>query len=191
MLRPGRAVARSRPGRGQALLELAILMPLLLACLLGGAQVGAIVFTNVNVEGAARSAALAASASPVGSAAYTYDGTTSDTASGPGVTCSAANPNSANPVCATWSTSQASLSSLVVTLHCGGYAGGACPDGTTSGECPPPSGWVTVQATATVPIFVPLVGAIFASGPGGGQRTVSDTVTMRVEPCGITNPNGS
>ena len=177
---------RTRGGRGQALVELSVLLPLLLALALGAAQLGAILYTNVNVDGAARDAALAASANPIGSGAYAYDSATNQTSSGSGGTCSAAAPNGGNPVCRVWATSQSSLSSLVVSVRCGGYDAGSCPAGTTSGDCPPGSGWVTVQASATVPIFVPLVGGIFASPEGGGQRTVADTVTMRVEPCGIT-----
>lgn len=175
-----------RPHRGQALLELAVLLPLLLALGLGAAQLGVILYTNVNVDGAARDAALATSANPITSQAYSYDSTANETSGGPGMTCSAASPGAGNPVCRAWATSQSSLSSLAVIVDCGEYDGGSCPTVSVSGDCPPASSWVTVQARATVPIFVPLVGGLLASGGAGGQRTVTDTVTMRVEPCGIT-----
>ncbi|MGA8014481.1 MAG: TadE/TadG family type IV pilus assembly protein [Candidatus Dormiibacterota bacterium] len=164
-------------------MELTMLMPLLLVCLLGAAQLGAILYTSVSVDGAARSGALAASEYPIKSGAYTYSaGSFGD---GSGVTCSASSPNLTNPVCAAWYQSASSLSSLSVTLSQGGTVGSAsgCPAGAL------PDGYVTVQASAAVPIFIPYIGGLFADSSSSGVRTDTDRVTMRVEPCNMTNGN--
>jgi Flp pilus assembly protein TadG len=182
MLTAGRR--RSRAGGGQALVELSVLLPVLLVCLLGAAQLGVILYTSVSVDGAARDGALAASESPIDSEAYTYNG--SSTSSGPGVTCSASGSASGNPVCVAWAKSQGSLSSLALDLYCGGYDG-TCASTTTTGDCAPAGGSVTVEASATAPIFIPLIGNLFADSPSSGVRTVVSTVTMRVEPCSLTN----
>ncbi len=161
-----------------------MLMPLLLICLLGAAQLGAILYTWVNVDGAARDGALAASENPIKSLAYTYSSSTNSFGDGPGVSCSASSPpDPNNPVCAAWSQSETSLSSLLVTLSQGGTVGSAsgCPSGAL------PDGYVTVEASATDPIFIPFIGGLFADSSSSGVRTVTDTVTMRVEPCSMTD----
>lgn len=181
MLRPPRSLRRTGAGRGQALVELTMVMPLLLVCLLGAAQLGAILFTSISVDGAARDGALAATEYPIKSGAYTYSaGSFGD---GSGVTCSASSPNLTNPVCAAWSQSESSLSSLSVTLSQGGTVGSAsgCPAGAL------PEGYVTVQASAAVPIFIPFIGGLFADSSSTGTHTDTDTVTMRVEPCNMTD----
>jgi Flp pilus assembly protein TadG len=185
MLTPRRHRPASRARRGQALVELLLLLPVLLLCLTGAAQLGAILFTGVSVDAASRDGAIAASESPIGSGAYTEDDT-GHFAGGTGVTCSSSAPNPANPVCVAWARSQSSLSSLSMTLSPGGSSGsaGACSSGTI------PDGNVTVQASATTPIFIPLIGNLFADSPGGGVRTMSDSVTMRVEPCSMQQTGG-
>jgi hypothetical protein len=37
-----------------------------------------------------------------------------------------------------------------------------------------------------MPIFIPFIGQLFADPGNGGQRTVTASVTMRVEPCTLT-----
>ena len=186
MLRPSHRLGRTGARRGQALVELTMLMPLLLVCLLGAAQLGAILFTSVSVDGAARDGALAASESPIKSGAYTYNAGTGTFGDGSGITCSDSSPpNPTNPVCAAWSQSATSLSSLSMVLSQGGTVGSA------SG-CPAvalPDGQVTVQASAAVPIFIPFIGGLFADSSTSGVHTDTDTVTMRVEPCNITDGN--
>ncbi len=67
-----RAVNRSRrPGRrtaiGQSLVELALIGPLLLVLIVGGAQVGALVYGGISVATAAQEAARVASEQPINS----------------------------------------------------------------------------------------------------------------------------
>jgi Flp pilus assembly protein TadG len=189
MLRVSRRRRRGNFGHGQALTEFAMLLPLLLICLVGAAQLGNILYVEVNVDSAARDGALAASESPIKSGAYQYTSFTSLQSSGTfsdglGITCTTSSPNPTNPVCAAWMQSRASLSSLSLVLK-GGQVGTelGCPSGAL------PDGWVTVEARATVPIFIPLIGPLFADSPGGGERTLTDIVTMRVEPCNMTDGN--
>jgi hypothetical protein len=54
--------------------------------------------------------------------------------------------------------------------------GGASCIGSTS--------YVRVDVTYTVPIFVPFIGRVFANSSGG--HTVTESVTMKVDPCDIT-----
>ena len=48
-------------------------------------------------------------------------------------------------------------------------------------------GYITVTVAVHVPIFIPILNNLLASTPGGSYRTMSDTVTVRVEPCTLTN----
>ena len=160
-----------------------MVMPLLLICLLGAAELGAILYTSVSVDGAARDGALAASESPINSWAYAYSPDSGSFGDSSGVTCSTSSPNPTNPVCAAWSQSETSLSSLSMVLSPGGTIGSAsgCPTGAL------PDGYVTVQASAAVPIFIPFLGDLFADSSSSEVHTDTDTVTMRVEPCNITD----
>ena len=176
-----RAVNRTRrtPRRGahgQSLVELALLAPVLLVLIVGGAQIGALVYGGISVATAAQEGARVASEQPIKSSAYVVSG--SSTAVGPGATC----PASGNPVCAAVSQAKGLLTSVSTTI-----APGTAPGSGTS--CPPKSvgdGYITVTVSANVPIFIPLLNNLLANTPGGSYRTMSDTVTVRVEPCTLT-----
>jgi Flp pilus assembly protein TadG len=170
-----------RPGRrtaiGQSLVELALIGPLLLVLIVGGAQVGALVYGGISVATAAQEAARVASEQPINSGAYIASGTSS--AVGPGATCPPAN----NHVCAAAAQAKGLLNSVSTTI-----APGTTPGAGTG--CPPQSvgdGYITVTVAVNVPIFIPILNNVLASTPGGSYRTMSDTVTVRVEPCTLTN----
>ena len=44
--------------------------------------------------------------------------------------------------------------------------------------------YVQIDVTYPVPIFVPLLGSLFANG--NGSRNVTITQVIRIEPCGMT-----
>jgi len=165
--------------RGQALTELAVAAPLLVLLLVGGAQVGAIVYAQVTVDTAAREGARVASEQPFHSGAYLSDGTPAS----PAVTCSPAlTPN--NPACkAVWSSSgMLSSTSLQVSVGSGTFIS------SSAASCPPNTvgdGYVLVTVAYDAPVFVPLVDRFFSTGTG--VHTVSTTVRERVEPCTLTS----
>jgi Flp pilus assembly protein TadG len=177
---------RHRDGRtGQALVEFALASVVLATLLCGAGQVGAIVFTQLNVDNASRDAARIASLEPDTSGAYLLG------ASKATFTCPAA---STNPVCtAAWNAAGGmSASNLTVTIS-------AVSTPSAPNTCPPiaPSligntqdGYVSVQVTTHTPIFVPLVDRIFTDsmppGSTNGTRTLNSTTVMRIDPCAIT-----
>ena len=46
--------------------------------------------------------------------------------------------------------------------------------------------WVSVKVSYPMPVFVPFIGGVFADHGSGSTRTVTSEVTMRVEPCTLT-----
>jgi Flp pilus assembly protein TadG len=159
------------------MVELALVAPILLVLIVGGAQIGAILYAGVSVATAAQEGARVAGEQPINSAAYVVTG--GSAAVGSGATC----PAAGNPVCAAVAQSKGLLNSVTTTI-----APGTSPGSGTS--CPPKSvgdGYVTVTVADNVPIFIPILNNILANSPGGTQRTISSTVTVRVEPCTMTN----
>jgi Flp pilus assembly protein TadG len=177
-----RAVNRPRRLRrggsaAQSIVELALVGPILLILIVGGAQIGALVYAGISVATAAQEGARVASQQPITSAAYTVSG--GSVVAGPGATC----PAAGNPVCTAVSQAKGLLTSVSTTIR-----PGTSPGSGTS--CPPGSvgdGYITVTIAANVPIFVPFLNNMLANAPGGTVRTMSDTVTVRVEPCTMTN----
>ncbi len=172
-----RAVTRARRPRGQALAELAIAAPLLVLLLVGGAQVGAIVYSQVTIDTAAREGARIGSEQPVNSGAYP-GGVPATTP----ITCSpATTPN--NPVCkAVWNASGL-LDGKTFTIT---IAPQASASGSTGPACAgaPSDGYVSVTVTYAAPVFVPIIDRMISTGPG--VHTVTTTVADRVEPCTLT-----
>ena len=99
-----------RGARGQSLVELALVAPILLVLIVGGAQIGALVYGGISVATAAQEGGRVASEQPIKSNAYVVSG--SSTAVGPGATC----PASGNPVCAAVSQAKGLLTSVSTTI---------------------------------------------------------------------------
>ena len=167
---------RRRGGFGQSLVELALVAPILLALIVGSAQIGALVYGGISVATAAQAGARVASQQPIGSGAYVASG--SSAAVGPGATC----PASGNPVCAAVSQAKGLLNVVYTTVSPGTSPG-------LGASCPPRSvgdGYITVTVAVNVPVFVPILNAMLANTRDGSYRTMSDTVTVRIEPCTLT-----
>lgn len=171
--------------RGQALVELAIAAPLLVLLLVGGAQVGAIVYAQVTVDTAAREGARVASQQPNRSGAYAGD-VKMATEAAP-VVCPSSGV-STNPVCnAVWNASGLlDGHSFVVKMWAEDVpapaaSGTNCPSGSVT------DGYIDVSVTYKAAVFVPMVDSFFATGPG--YRSVTTTVRNRVEPCTLTAGN--
>jgi Flp pilus assembly protein TadG len=178
-----RAVRRPSRRRGQAVTELALVAPLLALLLVGGAQVGAIVYAQVTIDTAAREGARVGSEQPNNSGAYSGG----QPAATP-VACSTTQTPS-NPVCqAVWNASGLldGRSSFTVSVApqtfpppTASYSPPACPNGSAA------DGYVTVTVSYNAPVFVPLLDRLFSTSPG--VHTVTATVRDRVEPCTLTN----
>jgi Flp pilus assembly protein TadG len=172
-----------RRSRGQALVELAVVAPLLVTLVVGIAQVGVIMYDQVTIDTAAREGARVGSEQPNGSAAYS-----SGTAvSSPYPTCPSSG-TSTNPVCnAVWNASGLlNGQSMQVTIA------PESPGSTTSASCSQwptavTDGYVRVTVSYNAPVFLPLVGQFFQTSPG--VRQVTSVVSARVDPCSLTQGN--
>jgi Flp pilus assembly protein TadG len=172
-----------RRGRGQALVELALVSPLVLLLLLGAAQIGVIVYGQVTVDTAAREGARVGSEQPNNSQAYSNG----SPVAAPYPTCPSSG-TSTNPVCnAVWNgAGLLSGQSMSVTIAPQSVSNPATEDSSCTTMSPPPvvDGYVQVTVTYDTPVFVPLIGQLFQTSPG--HRRVSSTVLARVEPCTLT-----
>jgi hypothetical protein len=155
------------------MLEFALIAPVLLVLVVGAAQLGAILYAGVSVASAAHDGAKVASEQPINSGSLT------PTAPGSGADC-AISP--ANPVCLAVAQSSGWLSSPLTKVAKGtiGAGGSGCQPSWV------PDGYVTVTVSDDVPIFVPFLNDVLANNAGGKVRSISTTVTMRVEPCSMT-----
>jgi Flp pilus assembly protein TadG len=84
------------------------------------------------------------------------------------------NVTAITPVC------QASGS--ITTSGCPAPSYAACPGAVTGVR----DGYISVTATYQAPIFIPLLGGMLADSTDSSHRTMTDTVTTRVEPCAVT-----
>ena len=176
--------ARRRTSAGQSLVEFSLLAIALIVLLVGAAQVGSIVFSHIAVQTAAREAARVASTEPYTTLGPAYSGGTQPclSSSAPGG-CAAAYS----------STNQAfgglDSTKFAVTYSACTFAGNCAsslpictiPTGSQS----PSDGWITFTVTYRAPVYIPLLGMLLAD-PGRSYRTVSSSVTMRIEPCSMT-----
>jgi Flp pilus assembly protein TadG len=170
---------RERLGRGQALVEMAIAAPLLLLLVVGVAQVGVIVYDQVTIDTAAREGARVGSEQPNSSQAYS-----SGTATSPPYATCPASGSSTNPVCnAVWNASGL-LTGHSMSVTIAPQQPGANPATCSSSPTAVADGYVQVTVSYQAPVFVPLLGQLFQTGPG--VRQVTSVVTARVEPCTLT-----
>jgi Flp pilus assembly protein TadG len=161
---------RTHRTRGQSLVEFALIAPLLVVLLVGGAQVAAILYAGITVASAAHDGAKVASEQPIFSTAFVSGG-----AAGTGATCTA---GSSNPVCRATDQSKGLLGAVTTTVGLG-TAGTACAtNGDWVGD-----GYVKVTVSNDVPIFIPFLNNLLANSPGATIRTISTAVVMRIEPC--------
>jgi hypothetical protein len=84
----------------------------------------------------------------------------------------------------TTTTTSTSTSTTTVTVTSSSVS--ATPYTCTQAQSDLDGTYVSVRVTYPMPIFVPFVGQLFADSGNAGTRTVSSTVTMRVEPCTAT-----
>lgn len=161
--------------RGQALVELALVAPIILVLLLGTAQVGAILYGQITVDTTAREGARSASYNPDKSGVYSGGGSPTT------VTCPSS--GGTNPVCAAVVNAEGGLggSALHAILSPVGSGSACASNGAHTGD-----GYIRVAVSYDVPIFVPFVDRLLAS-PGLNVRTIISKVTTRIAPCGITD----
>ncbi|MDQ6747199.1 MAG: pilus assembly protein [Candidatus Dormibacteraeota bacterium] len=165
-----------RRQRGQALVELALVVPIVMVLLLGTAQVGAILYGQITVDTAAREGARSASSNPDTSGAY------SGGSAGTAVTCTGTTPT--NPVCVAVQNAEGGLDGSAITTKLAPVGSGAVACASKPGHTG--DGYVRVDVAYRVPIFVPFVDRLLAT-PGLNVRTITATVTTRIAPCGITD----
>lgn len=174
-LRGARASRRSVRTQGQSLVEFAVLAPILIVLLVGSAQIGAILYAGISVASAAHDGARVASEQPISSTAFASGG-----AAGLGTTCTA---SPTNHVCQAVAQSQGLLGTVTTTiLPSTADTTPAC----STNSAAVPDGYVTVTVSDDVPIFIPFLNNMLANTSGGSARTIATTVTMRVEPCTMT-----
>jgi hypothetical protein len=166
--------------------EFAMTAPILMFLLVGVAQVGVLYFTQIAVATAAREGARIA-------------------AENPGNTTLFANPASPGPPVNCSGSSIYACQAIYNSTHNGNYGGlidptqflgvtltGSVYPGSSPVQCVSARGTsdgvVTVAVSYRAPVFIPLLNGIF-SDQGQNYRTVSTTVSVRVEPCESTNGN--
>lgn len=170
---------------GQSLVELSLAIPFLLLLLLGGAQVGIIMYGSITVATAAREGGRVASIQPINSKAYSAGGTPIAGT----YHCLSADTD---PVCVAVRQSSGLLtgSSFDTTI---------APDTTwasasvSAGTCPSPAtvhdGAIKVTVFYDVPVILPFVGNFFDSPANPGHYRATQTVEVRVAPCTLTQGN--
>jgi Flp pilus assembly protein TadG len=182
--------ARPRRSSGQSLVEFALAAPFIIILLLGGAQVGLLVYDYLSIGTAAREGARVGSENPVNSGVFS--------APLPQTLSPACTTSSTNPVCvaifheannsSNFGLLDTSKITTVVSSAAPYQAGQSCPLSGPSSSLPN-DGLITVKVSYPVPIFVPIVGQFFGDSGNAGQRTLTRTVTMRIEPCTVTQGN--
>lgn len=177
---------------GQALVELAIAAPVVLSLLAGSAQVGVIAYVQVSLDTAVREGARVAADNPA--SLRIFSAGAPKLAPDNEYPCSPSDPNL---VCTTIyrSTQNGIFGGLIDTgnLRHVSVTAAAGPSGVLA-PCPgagPSStqdGLLTVHAEYRAPVFLPFAAQLLAD-PGQSYRTVRTTVTVRVDPCSVTQGN--
>jgi Flp pilus assembly protein TadG len=203
-MRAVRTTHRRRTEQGQSLVEFGLTGILLLVLVVGIGQLGFMLYAFVTVDTAARDGARVAAEHPNQSEAFQGSPAAtqvqcSGTASTGGA---AASPN--NPACVAVAKSSGLFSGHTTTWGCPAFSGSGCttiqsnywPPQCSGGSCDTtlasacslgwvPDGYVEVTVLYRVPIVIPLLTQML-SDPGTNYRTVSATVTERVDPCTMT-----
>jgi Flp pilus assembly protein TadG len=171
------------------LVEFALVAPFLLLLILGAAQVGLLVYDYLAIGTAAREGARIGTENPQNSGVFPSPPKT--------LTPACTKTTVGNPVCTAVfnAANNSSGLGLIDTGHITAVVSSTAP--AAANPCPltgaasgyPNDGFITVQVKYPVPIFVPLIGQVFADSNNSGQRTVSASVTMRIEPCSMTQGN--
>ncbi len=200
---------RNRRQQGQSLVEFGLVSLLLLMLAVGIGQLGFMLYAFVTVDSAARDGARVAAMEPNTSQAF-KTGSPYSTTSATEVQCDStestggAASSATNPVCVAVSKSSGLFSGSTTVSGCPMSGGDGCTT-IQAGEWPPqcsggscdttlasscksgsaPDGYVQVTVEYRVPIVIPLLNTLL-SDPGASYRTVSSTVTERVDPCGVT-----
>ncbi|HZS14838.1 MAG TPA: TadE/TadG family type IV pilus assembly protein [Candidatus Dormibacteraeota bacterium] len=181
--RPTRARRRGRRG-GQALVEFAIIAPLLLVLVCGGAQVAVVVYSQIAVTTASREAARTAADNPKDSGLFPAPVTS-------GKDCSSTDTRRACVAAYKSTTNTFGLvnpTNFTVTLKSAQYPSGSSTTTCSGTSGTADDGLVTVTVSYQAPVFLPFIGTFFADS-GKSYRTVSNTVAQRVDPCVINGGN--
>lgn len=191
-----RAAHRRRGPRGQSLTELALVAPVLLALLAGTSQVGLIYYDQVTLDTAVREGARVAADNPASTALFSNGAPVAS----PTLTCTTASSNLACK--AIYASTQkgifgglidtSKLQNVTITAGSASAAGytsaspGTCFGGATASAN---DGTMTVHAEYRAPVFVPLIGSLFADSSAVSYRTLKANVTIRVSPCTVNTGN--
>lgn len=197
---------RRRRRRGQALLELAIASPLLVVLLVGGAQVGSIVYGQIAVGTAADTGARIAASQPDNSLSWvgtqtglvTHTCLQSDTYAACVAAFNALGGLAKSSATVTISDHvvlsdllrpqpRAALASTRASSAKTGNSATAVLSAASVGQCASTStaSYATVTVSYPMPVFVPIINQIFETS--SGIHTVRTSVTMRIQPCTTTD----
>ena len=163
---------RRQMRQGQSLSEMALLVPFLVVLIMGSLQFGMLFYTSITVDTSAREGARVASLQPTKSHGFDAGG----------ATCADAKI-SANPVCAAvWQNHGLLSGPFIVDVKSliAETPATACATG----------GYVSTTVSYAAPVFVPFINALLSDSGNPSQRTVHDTIVMRVAPCALTSASG-
>jgi len=189
-------VGRARRPRGQSLTELALVAPVILSLLGGTAQVGLIYYDQVTLDTAVREGARVAADNPANTALFS----SGVPVASPTLTCTTASVVLACKAIYD-STQKGIFGGLIdtsnlrnVTITAGsasaaGYSGASPGTCFGAGSATANDGTMTVHAEYRAPVFVPVVGRLFADSSSVSYRTVKANVTIRVSPCTVNVGN--
>ena len=133
----------SRPASGQAIVELALILPVLLLLLVGALDLGRVFYSQITINDAAREGALEGAKNPTSFIA--------------GTACTSANKDANRIMCRTLNEARGGFVTVApadVSVAC---STGACPATPTLGQT------ISVAVTGRMRLLTPILGAIFGS----------------------------
>ncbi|HEU0245076.1 MAG TPA: PKD domain-containing protein [Candidatus Limnocylindrales bacterium] len=154
---------RGANSRGQALVELALILPVLLLLLLGAIDFGRVFYSQITVNDAAREGAL--------------EGTRNPTSFLAGTACTSANKESNRIMCRTLNEAKGGFVTVApadVSVSC---STGTCPSSPSLGQT------ISVAVAGRMTLLTPFIGAIFGSqdvllsGSATAQLNAAPSVT--------------